>query len=878
MARFVEYGDDKYLFTTYIMNVRMHRLSGVAAMTLVLATSAVGFNTQTAQAATKPSCVITSELMFPQMELIYKTPADLERIKKLQDVLEYEGYTIHATEKTTPRKYGATTAAAVVESQRANLSRIRTLAGNTTYKPTGYLDGMYDVYLEAEYGCASGTFSEVTYPDGGESFEVGKKYTITWKTDAQIKSSAKIDITLIDETSSTAKRELIKNVANTGKFEWTVPTRLGSIDLTSSKSKYRVEIAPTSGSTLGNGAIDRSDAQFTIGPTVERFAVVTPAKGSIVAGSSTTTKVSATNIAGASSATIRLVRKGSTNSTNLVSSTNVTNLIKGVLTTIPESTSAGTYRIVVEIRPTTGSTVVSDSAEFEVLPKTTSISVSALKGSILQGASTTTEWTYSNIAATTPVVLKLIDNSGTVVTNLVSTGVLSAKKATIKIPTTAAPGTYKVRLEASIKNGPTVSAESTSFTVAAPNLAPRVDEIVLSKQTATSGSSIVATWKHANVPNNTPVVIKLVDRNDREISNLVTSGVTAASKKATLVIPTFTAAGTYKVRVTANIVNGTPVSGLSGELKVDAPDASSVTITSSHKGSIVQGASTTTNWTFAGLLSTTPVVIRLVDTSGNVVTNLVSTGLTAATKKSTYKIPATVAAGTYKIRVDANIPGGRTVSASSDSFSVVAPDLTPTLTNLSLSTSAADVGGSVTVQWTSANLVGTVPVVVKLVKENGDEVANLVNSGLTVASKKSTFKIPASVSAGTYKVRVTANIPRGTSVSATTGNLVVSLPVPAITATVPTGGTVVSGKATTTRWTIVNIPATTPVVIALVNASDNSVVSNLVSSGLAASALARSVTIPASVADGSYKLRLTANIAGGQSVTTHTASFTVDKP
>jgi hypothetical protein len=861
------------------MNARTYRLSGAVAMTLVLATSAVGFGTQTAQAATKPAC-ITNYVVFPRVEEFVSGAEGRDRVTKLQAILAYEGYSIASSERSsTAPKYGPTTAAAVVDSQKDNLSAIKTLSGTPSYKPTGYVDPAYEKYLESEYGCAAGTFSEVTYPDGGESFEIGKKYTITWKTDAQIKASAKIDIKLIDESSSATKTELIKNVANTGKFEWTVPARMGGIDFSTAKSKYRIEIAPTAGSTLGNGAIDRSDGQFTIGPSVERFTVVSPVDGSIIAGSSTTTKVTAANIAGASSATIRLVKKGSSNSngTNLVSATNVTNLVKGVAVTIPESTSAGDYRIVVEVRPTTGSTVVSESAEFEVLPKTTSITVSDPKGTILQGASTTTNWTFNNIVATTPIVLKLIDNSGNVVTNLVSTGALSAKKATIKIPTTATPGSYKVRLEASIKNGPTVTAESPSFTITAPNLAPRVEEVGISKTMATSGSAIVATWKYANIPNNTPVVIKLVDRNDREISNLATAGLNAASKKATLIIPSFTTAGTYKIRVTANVVNGSPVSGLSGELEIQAPDASAITIATSPKGSVVQGASTTTTWTFAGMLPTTPVVIRLVDTSGNVVTNLVSTGLTATTKKSTFKIPATVAAGTYKIRVDGNIPGGRTISATSDSFSVTAPDLTPTLSGISLSTSAVDTGGSVTVNWVGTNMVATVPVVVKLVKENGDEVANLVSTGLNVGSKKSTFKIPTSVSAGTYKVRVTANIPNGASVSALTDNLVVSLPVPTLTATLPTGGTVVSGKATTTRWTIANIPATTPVVIALVNASDDSVVANLVSSGLAASALTRAVTIPATVVDGSYKLRLTANVVGGQSVTAYSSAFTVDK-
>lgn len=877
-TRSVECGDDRYLFTTNIMNVRTYRLFGLAAMMLAIVSSAVGFGAQTAQAAGEPAC-ITNYVIFPRIEEFVSGAEGRERVAKLQGILAYEGYSIASSERSTSAaKYGPSTAAAVVESQEDNLSQIKSVSGNSSYKPTGYVDPSYQEYLEDEYGCAAGTFSEVTYPDGGESFEVGKTYNITWKTNAQIKSSAKIDINLIDESASTAKKSLIVNVKNSGKYAWKVPARLGDIDLSTSKSKYRIEIVPTSGSTLGDGAIDRSDAQFTIGPSVEQFNVIAPIDGVIIAGSATTTKITAANIAGASSATVRLVKKGSSNGTNLVSSTNVTNLIKGVAITIPESTTPGDYRIVVEVRPTTGSTVTDESEEFEVLAKTTSIQLSAPKGVVIQGASTTTVWTFNNIVGTTPIVLKLIDNSGNVVTNLVSTGALSAKKATVKIPATAAAGTYKVRLEASIKNGPTVTADSPSFTVSTLSNAQRIEEVGISRTTATSGSAMVVTWKHPNIPNATPIVIKLVDGSDKEIANLITAGVGASAKKANVTIPTYVAPGTYKVRVTANVVNGTPTSGYSGDIVISAPDSSAITITSSHTSSIVQGASTTTTWTFAGMLGTVPVTIKLVNSDGAVVANLVSSGLTTATKKSTFKIPATVTTGTYRIRVDASIPGGRTVSATSGSFEVVAPNTTPVLTNLTLSTNSADVGGSVTVNWLSANLVGTVPVVVKLVTTGGDEVTNLVNTGVNVASKKATFKIPTSVSAGSYKVRVIANVPNSTSVSATTDTLTIALPVPTITATLPTGGVVVSGKATTTKWTIANIVGTTPVVIALVKADDNSVVANLVSSGLAASALTKAVTIPATVADGSYKLRLTANIVGGQSVSTYTSAFTVDKP
>jgi hypothetical protein len=870
----------RFLFTINIMNARTYRLSGAVAMTLVFATSAVGFGTQTAQAAAKPAC-ITNYVVFPRVEEFVSGAEGRDRVTKLQAILAYEGYSIASSERSsTAPKYGPSTAAAVVDSQKDHLSAIKTLSGTPSYKPTGYVDPAYEKYLESEYGCSAGTFSEVTYPDGGESFEIGKKYTITWKTDAQIKSSAKIDIKLIDESSSAAKTELIQNVANTGKFDWTVPARMGGIDFSTAKSKYRIEIAPTSGSTLGNGAIDRSDAQFTIGPSVERFTVVTPVAGSIIAGSSTTTKVTAANIAGASSATVRLVKKGSSNSsgTNLVSATNVTNLVKGVAVTIPESTSEGDYRIVVEVRPTTGSTVVSESAEFKVLPKTTSITVSDPKGTILQGASTTTNWTFNNIVATTPIVLKLIDNSGNVVTNLVSTGALSAKKATIKIPATATPGSYKVRLEASIKNGPTVTAESPSFTVTAPNLAPRVEEVVLSKQMATSGSAIVATWKYANIPNNTPVVIKLVDRNDREVSNLATAGLNAASKKATLIIPSFTTAGTYKVRVTANVVNGTPVSGLSGEFEIQAPDASAITIATAPKGSVVQGASTTTTWTFAGMLPTTPVVIRLVDNSGSVVTNLVSTGLTATTKKSTFKIPATVTAGTYRIRVDANIPGGRTISATSDSFSVTVPDLTPKVSDVNLSKTVATSGSAMSITWMHANMPNNTPIVVKLVDQNGREKANLITSGVVASAKKANIIIPTTVTPGTYFVNVTANVVNGTPVTAGSTDLRIDAPdAAAITITSAHTAAVVQGATVTTTWNFVGMPATTPVVIRLVNDAGSSV-ANLVSTGLTAATKKSTFKIPATVAAGTYKIRVDGNIAGGQTISATSDSFSVTAP
>ena len=89
----------------------------------------------------------------------------------------------------------------------------------------------------------------VTAPNGGEVWRSGSSKTITWETEA-VTGDLAIDYTVNNGESWV---NVVSDTANTGSFEWTVPT--------ADSTNCRVRIKETDGSP-----VDSSDAVFTIEP------------------------------------------------------------------------------------------------------------------------------------------------------------------------------------------------------------------------------------------------------------------------------------------------------------------------------------------------------------------------------------------------------------------------------------------------------------------------------------------------------------------------------------------------------------------------------------------------------------------------------------
>jgi len=88
----------------------------------------------------------------------------------------------------------------------------------------------------------------VTSPNGGETWQMGTSYNITWNDN--ISSNVKIDL----YKSGTYNREIKDSTPSNGSYSWSIPT-----DLTES-SNYKVKIISTSNSSVN----DQSNNYFTI--------------------------------------------------------------------------------------------------------------------------------------------------------------------------------------------------------------------------------------------------------------------------------------------------------------------------------------------------------------------------------------------------------------------------------------------------------------------------------------------------------------------------------------------------------------------------------------------------------------------------------------
>jgi hypothetical protein len=105
----------------------------------------------------------------------------------------------------------------------------------------------------------------VVSPNGGEIWDVGKIYTIKWTSVSPDPQSSVVQIVLTDIRFS-IEEAIVPSMQNTGSYLWTIPAKLGKLDLTSTKDPvYKVIIR------LGNQSqfttSDTSDAPFSINST-----------------------------------------------------------------------------------------------------------------------------------------------------------------------------------------------------------------------------------------------------------------------------------------------------------------------------------------------------------------------------------------------------------------------------------------------------------------------------------------------------------------------------------------------------------------------------------------------------------------------------------
>ncbi len=101
----------------------------------------------------------------------------------------------------------------------------------------------------------------VLAPNGGETWQVGSKYTIRWKSTVDIGATVKIELLKGDMVAKTIASSAASGSLGNGSFPWTVPKNLASYG-----SDYRVRVT----SNENPSYTDTSDKTFTIsGPTLD---------------------------------------------------------------------------------------------------------------------------------------------------------------------------------------------------------------------------------------------------------------------------------------------------------------------------------------------------------------------------------------------------------------------------------------------------------------------------------------------------------------------------------------------------------------------------------------------------------------------------------
>jgi hypothetical protein len=157
--------------------------------------------------------------------------------------------------------------------------------GTTTYTDLCYanMGKVFEYYCKEDgtstgewYACPNGCADNgackpstqpsitVTSPNGGEQWKVGETHNITWNSSYPFNSTIQIGIydTRYDTEGGPRSEMTIINTTNNGNYSWTIPSKIGNLDLTVTDSPvYKIKIYVNGG---GEGKMDQSDNTFTI--------------------------------------------------------------------------------------------------------------------------------------------------------------------------------------------------------------------------------------------------------------------------------------------------------------------------------------------------------------------------------------------------------------------------------------------------------------------------------------------------------------------------------------------------------------------------------------------------------------------------------------
>ena len=368
----------------------------------------------------------------------------------------------------------------------------------------------------------------------------------------------------------------------------------------------------------------------------------------------------------------------------------------------------------------------------------------------------------------------------------------------------------------------------------------------VSPTTVAPGAPITANWSGIAAPTATDWIGLFVPGalNTSYLAWRYTTG--TASGSVPFTIPAWLAPGTYELRIFAN--NGYTRIAVSNSFTV-AVGCTGGNLSASPT-SIAAGGSVTATWSGVCAPSTSDWIGLFTPGAPN--TSYVAWRYTTGTTSGNvpFTIPATVAPGTYELRLFSN--NSSTRLAVSNSFTVVVAGCTGG--NLGASPASITAGGSVTATWsgvcapTSGDWIG-------LFAPGAPNTSFLAWRYTTgTASGNVPLTIPATLAPGTYELRLFSNN-SVTRLAVSNSFTVVGCTGPNLSAS-PTS--IAAGGSVTATWSGVCAPTSRDWVgLFLPGAPNTSYLAWRYTTGAASGNVP--LTIPATLAPGTYELRLFAN-------------------
>lgn len=518
----------------------------------------------------------------------------------------------------------------------------------------------------------------------------GSKLTVGWSSQ-NLPSTARVSIKLVRGTTDTVVSTLASSMLPTvNSREVTIPSTAPT------SADYRILLTVTgvaSTDPLSVFSVLRSNtfeiALKGVAATLSaQVNIPSGTDGKVYKGRALSVAVSSTDVPNNTTFTARLITSNNA-TTNVTASGRITSNAATASLNIPTTLQNGVYKVL--ISSTIDSRFIEAvSSTFEVVNQPTpevvapKVDLEAVSTSVAQNGSVIVRWNSNvTLPTTTRFVAKIVktESNGTETQIVASASLLSTiRTTTLKVPANATPAsTYKVVL--AVTGIPTTNPlDSTSVLQTAPFtvtgtpvvvLEPAITSATVDNQNATKPSTVTVSWIGKDIPAKTPIAVSVVNASTSAVAIASTNTAFSVGKKA-LTIPNTFVDGGYSVLL--KMTQGTQVITLASVpftvTSAPVPDAQLSIFAPIANSSYIKGTPIEIKWDFLNIVATSPTTISLINTTTNAETSLVSSGLAASAKLKKINIPATVATGTYKVKVSVNPVGKSSVVRMSDTFNV----------------------------------------------------------------------------------------------------------------------------------------------------------------------------------------------------------------